>query len=310
MKKRIRVFAFAVFMLVLPSVSFASPQPVDFSYQEGASGFFASIQYKYGAPYFGNLTLESGGKTLNLVSAVQEKKPAEPTAGAQPPQAAAPAAPAPSSPEGFGSDTSDFQGKYSPAYLKDTRAFSIAAGYTTGIVRFEAEGIRVRFLVNGSKWNPVENAYIFAAAKPSENMSYPAQTLESKKYFITLENREIKITSLLANACYDMMPLNSNIAPSACIGVGVSYAKILGILEQRLTYQLKGGLQYFVDKKDSYFPLRTCICRRWEENPTSKSQTSLTSAATGCCNCRCHCSRQRNTEQRQRFSIARRNGCQ
>nr|ADU56847.1 outer membrane protein-1x [Anaplasma platys] len=250
MKKRIRVFAFAVFMLGLPSVSFASPQPVDFSYHEGASGFFASVQYKYGAPYFGSLTLESGGKTLNLVSAVQEKKPPEAPAADE---AAEPATPAPSSPEGFGSSTDDFQGRYSPAYLKDAGAFSITAGYTTGIMRFEAEAMRSRFQVNGSKWNPVENAYIFAAAKPSENISYPAQILEAQKYFVTLENRDVAITSLVANACYDMMPATSSIAPSACVGVGVSFAKLLGVLEQRLTYQFKGGSQYFVGKKTVIF---------------------------------------------------------
>lgn len=253
MKKRIRVFAFTVFMLGMPSLSHTAPQPVDFSYHEGASGFFASLQYKYGAPYFGSLTLESGGKTLNLVSAVQEKKSTEAPAGATASEGAPAAASTPSSPEGFGSVTSDFQGKYSPTYLKDSRSFSIAAGYTTGTVRFEAEGIRQRFLVNGSKWNPIENAYIFAAAKPSENISYPAQTLESQKYFVTLENREVALTSLVANVCYDMMASNSNIAPSACVGMGLSFAKLLGVLEQRLTYQFKGGLQYFIDKKTVIF---------------------------------------------------------
>lgn len=250
MKKRIRVFAFAVFMLMLPSVSFASPKPIDFSYSEGASGFFASIQYKYGAPYFGSLTLESGGKTLNLVSAVQQKQAAVSPADAPAPQQQAQA---PSGPEGFGADTSDFQGKYSPTYLKNTKAFSVAAGYTTGIARFEAEGMRANFLVNGEKWTPVEHAYIFAAAKPSENISYPAQILENRKYFITLENREVTITSLVANACYDMLPANSNIAPSACVGMGVSFAKLLGILEQRWSYQFKAGLQYFVNKKTVVF---------------------------------------------------------
>ncbi|SCV65281.1 Major surface antigen 4 precursor [Anaplasma phagocytophilum] len=241
MKKKICVFALPTVMFMLPSLSFASPKPVDFSRQAGIEGFFSSIQYKYAVPYFGAFSLVHGGKPLDVFSA----KDAESSGGISAVLKSVVSTPT--------SDATSFQGKYSPSYLHSKQALSASAGYSTGYVRVEVEGMHQKFLVDPKRYKERDKAYRFAASASSGDTGKPTATHPDKKYYISLENRDLIITSLVANLCYDMIPEESRLSPNICVGAGIGYVKAFGVLEQRWAYQAKVGVQYFLSRKASVF---------------------------------------------------------
>ncbi|QLL67103.1 P44/Msp2 family outer membrane protein [Anaplasma phagocytophilum str. Norway variant1] len=241
MKKKICVFALPTVMFMLPSLSFASPKPVDFSRQAGIEGFFSSIQYKYAVPYFGAFSLVHGGKPLDVFSA----KDAESSGGIA---AAVQAIVSAST-----SDAKGFQGKYNPSYLHSKQALSASAGYSTGYVRVEVEGMHQKFLIDPKRYKARDNAYRFAASVSSSETGKPTAANPKKEYYISLENRDLIITSLVANLCYDMIPEESRLSPNICVGAGIGYVKAFGVLEQRWAYQTKVGMQYFLSRKASVF---------------------------------------------------------
>ncbi|UQD54362.1 P44/Msp2 family outer membrane protein [Anaplasma phagocytophilum] len=241
MKKKICVFALPTVMFMLPSLSFASPKPVDFSRQAGIEGFFSSIQYKYAVPYFGAFSLVHGGKPLDVFSA----KDAESSSGIS--------ALLQSVASTSTSDARGFQGRYSPSYLHSKQAISGSAGYSTGYVRVEVEGMHQKFLVDPKRYKERDKAYRLAASASSSDTGKPTATHPNEKYYISLENRDITITSLIANLCYDMIPEESRLSPNICVGGGIGYVKALGVLEQRWAYQAKVGVQYFLSRKASVF---------------------------------------------------------
>lgn len=241
MKKKICVFALPTVMFMLPSLSFASPKPVDFSRQAGIEGFFSSIQYKYAVPYFGAFSLVHGGKPLDVFSA----KDAESSSGISAVLTSV-----------VGTSTNDatsFQGKYNPSYLHSKQALSASAGYSTGYVRVEVEGMHQKFLVDPKRYKERDKAYRFAASASSGGTGKPTAAHPNKEYYISLENRDLIITSLVANLCYDMIPEESRLSPNICVGAGIGYVKAFGVLEQRWAYQAKVGMQYFLSRKASVF---------------------------------------------------------
>ncbi|ABD44275.1 P44/Msp2 family outer membrane protein [Anaplasma phagocytophilum] len=243
MKKKICVFALPTVMFMLPSLSFASPKPVDFSRQAGIEGFFSSIQYKYAVPYFGAFSLVHGGNPLDVFSA----KDAESSSGI--------ATLLQSVASTSTSDAENFQGKYNPSYLHSKQALSASAGYSTGYVRVEVEGMHQKFLVDPKRYKERDKAkaYRFAASASSGGTGQPTATHPNEKYYISLENRDLIITSLVANLCYDMIPEESRLSPNICVGAGIGYVKAFGVLEQRWAYQAKVGVQYFLSRKASVF---------------------------------------------------------
>lgn len=229
MKKKICVLSVVpAFLFLSPSLTLASPKPVDFSLRASSSGFYSSVQYKYAVPRFGKLSLESDGKVLEMF-AVDD-----------------------------GSETKDlslpesFQGSYTPSFLKNKKAFTASAGYSAGSARFEVEGMFQKFPVDDDKYKTKENAYAFAASQKDDTKAATAiKPLE--KHFVSLQNKDVSITSVIANACYDLVPEDGYVSPSACVGAGLGYTKFLGILEQRWIYQAKVGLQYFISGKTVVF---------------------------------------------------------
>ncbi|MFV9921531.1 MAG: P44/Msp2 family outer membrane protein, partial [Anaplasma ovis] len=114
MKKVYGLVCAALSLLFTPCGSFASPRPMDFSRGEGASGFFASVQYKLAVPRFGGLAMEDNGKPLSAF-AMKEKQQGGAAAAAAP-AAAAPAAGA-TPPKGRDLAAGDsVVGKNSPEY--------------------------------------------------------------------------------------------------------------------------------------------------------------------------------------------------
>ncbi|WP_187293664.1 P44/Msp2 family outer membrane protein [Anaplasma phagocytophilum] len=228
-------------MFMLPSLSFASPKPVDFSRQAGIEGFFSSIQYKYAVPYFGAFSLVHGGKPLDVFSA-QDAESSSGIANLLQSMASSST-----------SDAENFRGKYNPSYLHSKQALSASAGYSTGYVRVEVEGMYQKFLVDPKRYKERDKAYRFAASASSGDTGKPTATHPDKKYYISLENRDLIITSLVANLCYDMIPEESRLSPNICVGAGIGYVKAFGVLEQRWAYQAKVGVQYFLSRKASVF---------------------------------------------------------
>ncbi|MDD9362822.1 MAG: P44/Msp2 family outer membrane protein, partial [Anaplasma sp.] len=109
-------------------------------------------QYKYAVPYFGAFSLVHGGKPLDVFSA----KDSDSTGGiAAAPQAAAGASTT--------NDAASFQGKYSPSYLHSRQAISASAGYSTGYVRVEVEGMHQKFLIDPKLYKARDKAYRYAA---------------------------------------------------------------------------------------------------------------------------------------------------
>ncbi|KJV67523.1 P44/Msp2 family outer membrane protein [Anaplasma phagocytophilum] len=243
MKKKICVFALPTVMFMLPSLSFASPKPVDFSRQAGIEGFFSSIQYKYAVPYFGAFSLVHGGKPLDVFSAKDKDSDSTGVVAAVLQSVASSST----------SDAENFRGKYNPSYLHSKQALSASAGYSTGYVRVEVEGMYQKFLVDPKRYKERDKAYRFAASASSGDTGKPTATHPDKKYYISLENRDLIITSLVANLCYDMIPEESRLSPNICVGAGIGYVKAFGVLEQRWAYQAKVGVQYFLSRKASVF---------------------------------------------------------
>ncbi|SBO14786.1 Major surface antigen 4 precursor [Anaplasma phagocytophilum] len=243
MKKKICVFALPTVMFMLPSLSFASPKPVDFSRQAGIEGFFSSIQYKYAVPYFGAFSLVHGGKPLDVFSAKDKDSDSTGVVAA-----VAKAVVGTST-----NDATSFQGKYNPSYLHSKQALSASAGYSTGYVRVEVEGMHQKFLIDPKRYKARDNAYRFAASTSSSGTGKPTAAHPNEKYYISLENRDLIITSLVANLCYDMIPEESRLSPNICVGAGIGYVKAFGVLEQRWAYQAKVGMQYFLSRKASVF---------------------------------------------------------
>ncbi|ASI47985.1 P44/Msp2 family outer membrane protein [Anaplasma ovis str. Haibei] len=246
MKKVYGLVCAALSLLFTPCGSFASPRPMDFSRGEGASGFFASVQYKLAVPRFGGLAMEDNGKPLSAF-AMKEKQQGGDAAAAGAAAAAAPA-------KGLDLASVDsFEGKYSPEYLKSARAGSVSVGYSAGNVRLEAEGMYQNFLVDTRKYkdNP-ERAYRFAVSAPDENSTVVA-TRPKGPYHVTVENKEVTLASLMANLCYDLLPESSQISPSACVGGGGSLVRLLGVTGIRWAYQAKVGVQYFASRKAALF---------------------------------------------------------
>ncbi|MFV9893674.1 MAG: P44/Msp2 family outer membrane protein, partial [Anaplasma ovis] len=246
MKKVYGLVCAALSLLFTPCGSFASPRPIDFSRGEGASGFFASVQYKLAVPRFGDLVMEDNGKPLSAF-AMKEKQQGGDAAAAGAAAAAAPA-------KGLDLASVDsFEGKYSPEYLKSARAGSVSVGYSAGNVRLEAEGMYQNFLVDTRKYkdNP-ERAYRFAVSAPDENSTVVA-TRPKGPYHVTVENKEVTLASLMANLCYDLLPESSQISPSACVGGGGSLVRLLGVTGIRWAYQAKVGVQYFASRKAALF---------------------------------------------------------
>lgn len=252
MKKVYGLVCAALSLLFTPCGSFASPRPIDFSRGEGASGFFASVQYKLAVPRFGDLVMEDNGKPLSAF-AMKEKQQGGDAAAAAAPAAAAPAAAATPAKGLDLASVDSFEGKYSPEYLKSARAGSVSVGYSAGNVRLEAEGMYQNFLVDTRKYkdNP-ERAYRFAVSAPDENSTVVA-TRPKGPYHVTVENKEVTLASLMANLCYDLLPESSQISPSACVGGGGSLVRLLGVTGIRWAYQAKVGVQYFASRKAALF---------------------------------------------------------
>lgn len=252
MKKVYGLVCAALSLLFTPCGSFASPRPMDFSRGEGASGFFASVQYKLAVPRFGGLAMEDNGKPLSAF-AMKEKQQGGGAAAAAAPAAAAPAAAATPAKGLDLASVDSFEGKYSPEYLKSARAGSVSVGYSAGNVRLEAEGMYQNFLVDTRKYkdNP-ERAYRFAVSAPDENSTVVA-TRPKGPYHVTVENKEVTLASLMANLCYDLLPESSQISPSACVGGGGSLVRLLGVTGIRWAYQAKVGVQYFASRKAALF---------------------------------------------------------
>ncbi|KAA8474481.1 P44/Msp2 family outer membrane protein [Anaplasma marginale] len=255
MKKVYGLVYAALSLLFTPCGSFASPRPIDFSRGEGASGFFASVQYKLAVPHFRDFIVEDKGKALNTF-AMKEKQQggtAKAATGAATPPAASSDAEAPPAKGPDLASGGSFEGKYSPEYLRSAKAGSVSVGYSAGNVRLEAEGMYQKFPVDTKKYkdNP-ERAYRFAISAPDENSTTVA-TRPQEPYHITAENKEVTTASLMANLCYDLLPESSQISPSACVGGGGSLVRFLGVTEVRWAYQAKVGVQYFASRKAALF---------------------------------------------------------
>ena len=233
MKKEIRVLCVVpavvtVLMSLSPSLTFASPKPIDFSLHASASGFYSSVQYKYAAPRFGKLSLVANGKALGMFSVDDGDTVKD-----------------------VGVHT-NFLGTYSPSFRKNKKAFAVSAGYSAGNARFEAEGIYQKFDVEDEKYKTKENAYSFAASLRDETKAATAVNPQEKHY-VSLSNKDVAVAALIANACYDLIPEDGYVSPSACVGAGLGFTKFLGITEQRWIYQAKVGLQYFISGKTVIF---------------------------------------------------------
>ena len=233
MKKEIRVScvmpaAVAALMSLSPSLAFASPKPIDFSIHASSSGFYSSVQYKYAAPRFGKLSLVADSKTLEIFSVDDGDEVKDVSVN------------------------TNFLGAYSPSFKKNKKAFTASAGYSAGNARFEAEGIYQKFDVEDGKYKTKENAYSFAASLRDETAIATAINPQ-KKHYVSLSNKDVTVTALVANACYDLIPEDGYVSPSACVGAGLGFTKFLGITEQRWIYQAKVGLQYFISGKTVIF---------------------------------------------------------
>ena len=250
MKKVYGLVCATLSLLFTPCGSFASPRPIDFSRSEGASGFFASVQYKLAVPRFRDLVMEDDGKPLSTF-AMKEKQQGSAAAGAASGDTSITGATPAKGPDL--ASVGGFEGKYSPEYLKSTRAGSVSVGYSAGNVRMEAEGMYQNFLVDTRKYkdNP-ERAYRFAVSAPDEHSTIVA-TRPQGPYHVTIENKEVTLASLMANLCYDLLPESSQISPSACVGGGGSLVRLLGVTGIRWAYQAKIGVQYFASRKAALF---------------------------------------------------------
>ncbi|MCU7612730.1 P44/Msp2 family outer membrane protein [Anaplasma capra] len=250
MKKICGLACATLCLLFVPREVPASPRPVDFSRSEGSAGFFASAQYKFAIPHFVDFVVENKGRALDTF-AVKEKQSS--ATGREAADAGADATAAAATGGVDLGSVDSFEGKYSPEYLRSTRSGSVSAGYSAGSVRLEVEGIYQNFLVDARKYESApDSAYNFAASSRDENSTTVA-TRPKAPYYVTMKNKEVTVSSLVANLCYDLLPESSQVSPSACIGAGGSLVEFLGVTEFRWAYQAKVGVQYFVSRKAALF---------------------------------------------------------
>ncbi|MGN7678459.1 MAG: P44/Msp2 family outer membrane protein [Anaplasma sp.] len=239
--KGIRGLTFAALAaLLVPFQLSASPKPVDFSRSAGSAGFFASAQYKLAIPRFSGFVVESdAGKELTVFAPLSEGSPLAEGEG---------------SAGGAESGAGGFFGKYSPSYLRSARSGSISVGYSSGSLRLEAEGSYQSFLSDVGKDQDKKSnkAYELAASEPQDG-ALIIPTKPNANYYVTLQNKEIQVVSLLANLCYDLLPEDSHFSPSACAGIGGGVVKFMGVTAPRWSYQAKVGLQYFISRKTALF---------------------------------------------------------
>ncbi|MEH0831114.1 P44/Msp2 family outer membrane protein [Anaplasma bovis] len=241
MRKEFRFLFFFLPLMLSPVLGYGSPRPIDFSRHEGASGITASVQYKPAIPYFGGFSIgDSSGKTLKTYAAKKEG-------------------------DVDGKNSESFvESKYDPRYERSTDKFSVSLGYSTGMIRFEAEGLYHEFIVDKANFSNVKNAQTFAMSKSDtqaaassssasagSSPAKPSNTLPD--YYVTATNEGISVTSLLGNVCYDIIPAEIKLSPSVCAGAGMSFIKFLGVTNRRTSYQGKVGIQYFLSSRSVIF---------------------------------------------------------
>ena len=272
MRKEFRFLFFFLPFMLSPVLGYGSPRPIDFSRHEGASGITASVQYKPAIPYFGGFGIgDASGKTLKTYAAKKEGDIDEKQ------------------------KTSFVESKYDPRYERSTGTFSAALGYSTGVFRFEAEGLYHEFLVDKANFSDAKNAKTFAMSKPdtkaaaasstaqagSSGATQPTNTLPD--YYVTAVNEGISITSLLGNVCYDIIPSEIKLSPTVCAGAGMSFIKFLGVTNRKASYQGKVGIQYFLSSRSIIFAsayAHKIVTGKFEKIPVSHHQKTSTGGGT------------------------------
>ncbi|WP_155735949.1 P44/Msp2 family outer membrane protein, partial [Anaplasma phagocytophilum] len=69
-----------------------------------------------------------------------------------------------------------------------------------------------------------------------------------------VEIRAVSSTSVMVNACYDLLSEGLGVVPYACVGLGGNFVGVVdGHITPKLAYRLKAGLSYQLSPEISAF---------------------------------------------------------
>ncbi|WP_081265399.1 P44/Msp2 family outer membrane protein, partial [Anaplasma phagocytophilum] len=113
---------------------------------------------------------------------------------------------------------------------------------------------------SGKKPDPVTNDNADAVARDLVALNRDEKTIVAGLLAKTIEGgevveiRAVSSTSVMVNACYDLLSEGLGVVPYACVGLGGNFVGVVdGHITPKLAYRLKAGLSYQLSPEISAF---------------------------------------------------------